>query len=58
MSIPKGDVAIMVYDRAKRRRVFSVILKLVDVAGLALSPDGQILATLSGTTLRLFKVPE
>jgi hypothetical protein len=57
-SIPKGVDAIIVYDRAERRQVFSVILKSADVAGLALSPDGQILAALSGTTLRLYRLPE
>ena len=57
-SIPKGADAIIVYDRAERRQVFSVISKPVDVNGLALSPDGQTLAVLSGTTLRLYRVPE
>ncbi len=54
--IPKRWFAILVYDRAQRTKVFSVVLKSESAPAIALSPDGERLAVLSGTTLFLYKV--
>lgn len=55
--IPKRWFAVLVYDRSQRTKVFSVVIKSEDASGVALSPEGDRLAILSGTTLLLYKLP-
>lgn len=58
ITIPKEPYhTILVYDESKRDRVFTISAKSLDPIGLALSPNGQILAVLTGTVIRLYKIP-
>lgn len=55
--IPKRSFAVLVYDRSQRTKVFSVVVKSEQAPPIALSPDGDRLAILSGTTLLLYRIP-
>ncbi len=54
--IPKRWFAVFVYDRAQRTKVFSVVLKSENAPAFALSPQGDRLAILNGSTLLLYKI--
>jgi hypothetical protein len=58
--IPKKWFGVLVYDRSKRAKVFSALLKPENAPApaIALSPSGDRLAILSGTTLFLYRMPE
>lgn len=56
--IPKRWFAVLLYDRSQRTKVFSVVLKPENVPTIALSPAGDRLAILSGTTLLLYRIPD
>ncbi|MGO9591426.1 MAG: hypothetical protein ACLP3K_15435 [Candidatus Acidiferrales bacterium] len=56
--IPKKRFGVFVYDRSQRAKVFDVVLEADSTPAIALSPDGDRLAILSGTTLLLYRMPE
>jgi len=56
--IPKRWFAVLVYDRAQRTKVFSVVWKSEGVRAFALSPEGHRLAVLRGTNLLLYRIPD
>ncbi len=55
--IPKRWFAVLVYDRSRRSKVFSVVLKSENAPAIALSPSGDRLAILSGTTVLSYRIP-
>jgi hypothetical protein len=56
--IPKQGFGVLVYDRSRRTKVFSVVFKPELAPTIALSPTGDLLAILSGTTLLLYRIPD
>jgi hypothetical protein len=56
--IPKRRFAVIVYDRSQRTKVFSVVVNSEQALTIALSPEGDRLAILSGTTLFLYRIPD
>jgi hypothetical protein len=54
--IPKRWFAVLVYDRSQRNKVLLVALKSEQAPLIALSPEGDRLAILRGTTLSLYKL--
>ena len=55
--IPRGSITFIVYDRSRRAKVFNVVVKSEDAYQFALSPSGDRLAILSGTTLFVYRIP-
>jgi hypothetical protein len=55
--IPKRWFAVIVYDRSQRTKVLLVPLKSEQAPAIALSPEGDCLAILSGTTLFSYRLP-
>jgi hypothetical protein len=58
VSVPKGQLAIIVYDEAKRTQILHVLLdRDPEQVDFELSPDGGMLAVLVGDTIRLYRIP-
>lgn len=58
VKVPKGELAIFVYDRSTRTLVFhSTLGHVVEPVDFSLSPDGSALAVIVGETVRLYKIP-
>ncbi len=57
VKVPKGELAIVVYERSTRTEVFHVSIgRVAEPVAFALAPDGSTLAILVGEMLRVYKV--